>query len=71
MEVAGTEPAVDHVNSYDSWKRFSIQFSNSSRKGSIISFVLTPSKMLAINAEVLTYTDNFIIPTLVQFAVAP
>jgi FtsP/CotA-like multicopper oxidase with cupredoxin domain len=71
MEVAGTEPAVDHINSYDAGKGFPFNLVIPAGKDQLFSFVLTPSKMLAINAEVLTYTDNFIIPTLVQFAVAP
>lgn len=71
MIVAGTEPAVDHVNSYDAGKGFPFNLVIPAGKEQLFSFVLTPSKMLAINAEVLTYTDNFIIPTLVQFAVAP
>jgi hypothetical protein len=71
MEVVGTEPAVDHLNSYDAGKGFPFNLVIPAGKDQLFSFVLTPSKMLAINAEVLTYTDNFIIPTLVQFAVAP
>ena len=71
MEVTGTEPPVDHVNSYDAGKGYPFNLVIPAGKDQFISFVLTPSKMQAINAEVLTYTDNFIIPKLVQFAVAP
>ena len=71
MEVVGTEPTVDHINKYDAGKGFPFNLVIPAGKDQLLSFVLTPSKMLAINAEVLTYTDNFIIPTLVQFAVAP
>jgi hypothetical protein len=71
MEVAGTEPPVDHVNSYDAGNGFPFNLVIPAGKDQLLSFVLIPSKMLAINAEALTYTDNFIIPTLVQFAVAP
>jgi hypothetical protein len=71
MDVAGTEPPVDHINSYDTGKGFPFNIIIPAGKDQLVSFVLTPSKMLAISAEVLTYTDNFIIPTLVQFAVAP
>jgi hypothetical protein len=71
MEVAGTEPSVDHINSYDAGKGFPFNLEIPAGKDQLFTFVLSPSKMLAINAEVLTYTDNFIIPTLVQFAVAP
>ncbi len=71
INVVGTEPPVDHVNSYDTGNGFPFNLIIPAGKDQLISFVLTPSKMMAINAEVLTYTDNFIIPTLVQFAVAP
>jgi hypothetical protein len=71
MEVAGTEPPVDHVNNYDTGNGFPFNLVIPAGKDQLISFVLKPSKMMAISTEVLTYTDNFIIPTLVQFAVAP
>lgn len=71
MEVTGTDPSVDHINSYDVGTGFPFNLVIPPGQDQFLSFVLTPSKMLAINAEVLIYTDNFIIPTLVQFAVAP
>lgn len=71
MEIVGTEPSVDHLNNYDAGNGFPFNLVIPAGKDQLLSFVLTPSKMLAINAELLTYTDNFIIPTLVQFAVAP
>jgi hypothetical protein len=71
MEVAGTDPSVDHVNSYDTGNGYPFNIVIQPGQDQLLSFVLIPSKMFAINAEILTYTDNFIIPTLVQFAVAP
>lgn len=71
MVVVQTDPAVNVNNSYDVGEGYPFDFSIPAGKEKVISFRIKPSKMQSVNTELLTYTDNFIIPTDLQFVVAP
>lgn len=71
MTVLETDPIVDKKNSYDVGEGFPFDLSIAAGEEKNITFRIIPSKMQSINTEVLTYTDNFIIPTGLQFVVAP
>ena len=71
MTVLETDPKVDKKNSYDVGEGFPFDLSIEAGGEKNIVFRIMPSKMQSINTEVLTYTDNFIIPTNLQFVVAP
>lgn len=71
MTVLETDPMVDKKDSYDVGEGFPFDLSIAAGGEKNIVFRIMPSKMQSINTEVLTYTDNFIIPTNLQFVVAP
>ncbi len=71
MNVIGSDPSVSTKNSYDNGDGYSFNLEIPPNSEKLITFVILPPKMQAVSTEVVTYTDNFVIPTLVQLAVAP
>jgi len=71
MQVIGSEPKFINRNRYDVGEGFSYDVVVSPGGEQIISFVIQPVKMQSLNTEVVVYTENFVIPVILQFVVAP
>lgn len=71
MTVVSSDPQVATKDKYDVGEGYPVDFNIPPGGKQSVTFVIQPSKMQSVNAEMMTYTDNFIIPTLVQFVVTP
>lgn len=71
MTVISTDPIEIMKNSYDVGEGYPFGLVIPAGEEKFISFMIKPSKMQSINAEIMTYTENFIIPTALQFVVNP
>jgi hypothetical protein len=71
MTVTGTDPVTNMKNNYDVGEGYPFGLLIPAGEEKLISFTIKPSKMQSINTEIKTYTENFIIPTVLQFVVTP
>ncbi len=71
MTVISIDPQVELRNNYDVGEGYPLGLTIPAGEDKFISFLIRPLKMQSINAEILTYTENFIIPSPLQFVVSP
>ena len=71
MQVIGSEPQFVNRNVYDVGEGFSYDLVVAPGGEQLISFVIQPVKMQSLSTEVVVYTENFVIPVILQFVVAP